>query len=110
MQFRTEHACLLLVGVLALTLLVGGRNHGAETRHATGTVVEVGADVTIRTDDGHEWLYGHCGVEQGARVSVEFDTRGTDELADDVIIGVESITIGNGLRKTVVYDRRYTRR
>ena len=43
-------------------------------------------------------------------MSVEFDTRGTDELADDVIIGVESITIGNGLRKTVVYDRRYTRR
>ena len=35
MQFRTEHACLLLVGVLALTLLVGGRNHGVETRHAT---------------------------------------------------------------------------
>lgn len=110
MRFQTEHACLLLAGVFALTLFVGSRNHGIETRHTTGTVVEIGADVTIRTDDGCEWSYGHCGVGRGTRVSVDFDTRGTDELEDDVIIGVKPIAIGSGLEKTVVIDYRYAKR
>lgn len=110
MRLSKEGVCLLTIGVIALTLFVGSRNSGIETRHATGTIVETGEDITIRTDDGHEWLTGHCGYGRGTRVSVDFDTRGTSEIEDDIIVNIKPIKIGNGLRKNTVVDYRYAGR
>ncbi len=110
MRLRLPDVCLLGVAAASILLFTAGYKIDEDTaRHTTGTVVEIGADLTIRTDDGHEWLYGHCGVSRGDRVTVWFDTRGTDEVSDDVIVSVSPIKIGSDRVKTTVRDYLYVK-
>ena len=103
-----KNITLLAIGAVALTLFVGNRNHNVETRHATGTVVEEGTNTIIRTDDGHEWLV-NSGIRQGSRVSLDFDTRNTEMLEDDIVVSIKPITINNGLKKSVIIYYKYTK-
>lgn len=63
---------------------------------------------TIRTDDGHEWFV-NSGIRQGTRVSLDFDTRNTEMLEDDIIVSIKPITINNGLKKSVIVDYKYVK-
>ena len=103
-----KNIALLAIGAVALTLFVGNRNQNFETRHATGTVVEEGTDTIIRTDDGHEWFVDFR-IRQGTRVSLDFNTRNTEMLEDDIVVSIKPITINNGLKKSVIIDYKYTK-
>ena len=103
-----KNIALLAIGAVALTLFVGNRNQNVETRHAPGTVVEEGTNTIIRTDDGHEWFVD-SGIKQGSRVSLDFDTRNTEMLEDDIVISIKPITINNGLKKSVIVDYKYAK-
>lgn len=93
----------MLAAATAVTMLgslESGRNHTGR-RTARGTIV---AQDTIVTDDGHEWKAATHGIDRGVRVVVAFNTRGTAEVEDDVVLDVSEITIGNGV---VATDSRY---
>ncbi len=110
MRLRLPDVCLLGVAAASILLFTAGHTVDEDTtRHEAGTVVETGADITIRTDDGHEWLYGHCGVLRGDRVTVWFDTRGTEIVTDDVIVSVSPIKIGSDRAKTTAKDYAYVK-
>lgn len=94
--------CLLAVAGIAALLFTAGHAETQNTRHATGTVVEKGI---IVTDDGNEWAF-ECNVQRGTRVSVDFDTCGTDEVTDDKIVAMKPILMGKW-HKEPAMDYRY---
>lgn len=59
-------------------------------RMTTGTVTNIHGDVaTIATVDGNAWEWGiESPMYLGQSVRVTFDTLGTDDVTDDIILSV----------------------
>lgn len=95
---------VIVVAVSAVMLFTAALDdQKSQPRHTTGTVVE---DGIVVTDDGNEWEFESSEVRRGMRVSVDFDTCGTEELTDDKIVSIKPIMIGRW-RKEPVMDYRY---
>ena len=49
--------------------------------------------LALRTNDGHEWELDTAAyaVSKGDVVVIEFDTLGTEEKTDDIIIGIRRV-------------------
>ena len=59
-------------------------------RMASGTVTNIHGDVaTIVTTDGNAWEWGvEAPTHLGQSVNLTFDTLGTDDVTDDIIMSV----------------------
>lgn len=54
--------------------------------NATVVDIENGNVVVVETDDGNIWAIDGNGYEIGDKVTVKFNTNGTETVEDDIII------------------------
>lgn len=95
-----------LITAAALALLMGSAASGAVSSRTTrGTVVARG---TIVTDDGHEWNVDTSGIPRDVRVIVTFNTRGTEDVTDDVIVDIQPIKVGTGFTSVCAQSKDIT--
>ena len=113
-QFSTVSFCIgILIGLLiAIVIVIGNsiqhestleKGRKLNTRVAAGHYYDY---LVVQTDDGNEWLLDESTdflrydkeqdrymaiFKNGERVSVLFDTLGTESIKDDVIIKVKSL-------------------
>lgn len=98
---KTKKVAILTVGLVSLfsTAIPMVSNATTETRTAQGTYYDY---LVVETEDGNEWLLddsteskyldsnGNAIFQSGESVIVLFDTMGTENITDDVILNVES--------------------
>ena len=98
---KTKKVAILTVGLVSLfsTAIPMVSNATTETRTAQGTYYDY---LVVETEDGNEWLLddsteskyldsnGNAIFQSGESITVLFDTMGTENITDDVILNVES--------------------
>lgn len=98
---KTRKALILAVGLVSLfsTAMPMVSNATTETRTAQGKYYDY---LVVETEDGNEWLLddstenkyldsnGNAIFQSGESVIVLFDTMGTEDITDDVILDVHS--------------------
>lgn len=89
MNTRRDHSTVIIGVVMVITMLivliVADK---ANTRTTTGTY----SNGTITTKDGNIWKvsnYNGISTNKSVKVTVKFDTKGTDSVLDDEIIEIK---------------------
>lgn len=99
---KTKKVAILTVGLVSLfsTAIPMVSNATTETRTVQGTYYDY---LVVETEDGNEWLLGdepdskyldsngNAIFQSSESVVVLFDTMGTDEITDDVVLDVHSM-------------------
>lgn len=98
---KTKKVAILTVGLVSLfsTAIPMVSNATTETRTAQGTYYDY---LVVETEDGNEWLLddstkskyldsnGNAIFRSGESITVLFETMGTENITDDVILDVHS--------------------
>lgn len=89
MNTRRDHSTVIIGVVMVITMLivliVADK---ANTRTTTGTY----NNGTIETKDGNVWKvsnYNGINTKGNVKVTIKFDTKGTDSVLDDEIIEIK---------------------
>lgn len=97
---KTKKVAILTVGLVSLfSTAIPMVSKATETRTVQGTYYDY---LVVETEDGNEWLLGdepdskyldsngNAIFRSGESITVLFDTMGTENITDDVILNVES--------------------
>ena len=92
---RLMHIAAVVLGVAVVAATISSlANPERETRYMSGECVGKTMNyMALRTRDGNEWELDTAAyaVSKGDSVVVEFDTLGTEEKTDDIIIGIRRV-------------------
>ncbi len=86
---------IIVLGVAIVASFIAGHfafpETGSETRTEMGSVCHE----VIVTDDGHMWTVDdvRCNFSSETRKEIKFDTKGTADVQDDIILAVGRIRI-----------------
>lgn len=96
MQRRVKRGMRLAMSILVVMFIIGVSSYcnvQAETPSETitrkGEVELYQGNTYIHTTDGHIWSVEDENLKDGEKVKVTFDTNGTFERKDDVIISIK---------------------